>query len=193
MPYINYKEIKRGLRQKSRLGRRELSDAEKRELDRKIYDNIMRLRQYKACNTIFAYVSTGTEVDTKAVIKKAFLDGKRVAVPRCTDEKGRMVFHYITSLDELRPGSFSVDEPSETAPVAVGNDSCFMLVPAFVIDKKGYRIGYGKGYYDRYIPGFSGQTVGLCYSSEFVNSVPHGKFDQSVDVIVTDAGIKSVK
>lgn len=192
MPPINLKEYKRSLRREAKAYRASLSADEKAELDAKITQNVLRLYQYKRCSTLFAYVSTDIEIDTRAIIRQAFADGKRVAVPRCTDEQGSMVFHYITSLDDLRTGAFSVEEPDEAAPIARYSDGAFMLVPAFLIDRAGYRIGYGKGYYDRYLTDFAGQTVGLCYNAGFVSRIERGRYDRAVDVVVTENGIKTI-
>lgn len=191
-PIINLKEQKAALRGQAKAYRRALSADEKALLDAKITQNVLRLHQFRRCSTLFTYVSTDIEVDTREIIRCALAEGKRVAVPRCTGESGIMQFHYITDLQELEIGAFSVQEPRADAPLAEYVNGAFMLVPAFLIDRAGYRIGYGKGYYDRYLSHFAGQTAGLCYQQGFVSKLWHGRYDKAVDVVVTENGIKTV-
>lgn len=190
---ISLREYKRELRERAKLYRKSLTERQKADMDSKIAENLLRSNQYKKCTTVFTYASSKLEINTRSIIERAFLDGKNVAVPRCTDNEGEMTFHYITSFDDLQKGAYSIDEPNENLPVALYSPGAFMIVPAFVIDRSGYRIGYGKGYYDRYLAGFFGQTVGLCYSKSLVNKIDRGRFDRSVDVIITELGIKTVR
>lgn len=191
MQRINLKEYKNELREVAKEYRLSLSPEEKGEMDRAVLGNVLRLRQYKKYGTLFIYVSTPIEVGTREIIASALAAGKKVAVPRCIPGKYEMTFHYIESLDDLHPGAFSVDEPDEKLPVAEFNEDSLMILPALVVDRAGYRIGYGKGYYDRYMSGFSGPTAGLCYSENFVGKIHHGRYDYPVDVIVTQSGICS--
>ena len=92
--------------------------------------------------------------------------------------------------EQLQPGAFSVLEPDESRPVARDFSSSLMIVPALSLDNRGYRLGYGKGYYDRYIAEFTGPTAGICYAADCRRHMYHGRFDRPVDVIVTDRGIR---
>ncbi len=187
---LDIREYKQKMREEVKAQRREMQPQEKQALDAGVLANVRKMREYKSCNTVFIYVSTSIEVDTRNIIEMAWEDGKRVAVPRCIPETRQMTFHYITSFEDLFPGTFSVLEPSEDAPLADNYDKSLMLVPALIIDKYGYRLGYGKGYYDRYISKYNGLTAGLCYISNIKNKIFHGRFDKKLDYIITEKYIK---
>lgn len=187
---IDIRIYKTEIRERVKQSRRDLIPEDKEKLDRSIAENVRRLYQYKNSTTLLCYVSTPIEVDTINIIKNAWKDGKRVAVPRCIPDTRLMDFHYITSLDQLSEGMFRVLEPDKSLPIVNNFDECLMLVPALAYDRRGYRLGYGKGYYDRYMSKFTGATVGLCYSSDVRYHLYHGKFDRAVDTLVTDKWIK---
>lgn len=181
---------KKELRDKAKARRRALTPEQKAALDAAIAKRLLSTWQYRECQTLLIYASTAIEVDTFAVINQALADGKRVALPRCVPGTRNMNFHYITSTDELSPGSFSVLEPSPDAPIAVRPRRALMVVPALGLDWSGYRLGYGGGYYDRYIAEFSGRTIGICYSADCLRRLHHGRFDRTVDVILTEKYIR---
>ncbi len=187
---LDIREYKQNLRDEVKQLRREMSPQEKSILDAGVLANVRKMREYQRCSTIYIYVSTQIEVDTRKIIEMAWSDNKKVAVPRCIPETRQMTFHYINSFDELSAGTFSVLEPSPEAPLAENYDKSIMLVPALVIDKYGYRLGYGKGYYDRYISKYSGLTVGLCYMGSIKNRLYHGRYDRKLDYIITEKYIK---
>ena len=188
---IDIRGYKQDLRARAKERRRNMVSEEKQQLDRQIAENVCRLKEYRPAKTILIYMSTPIEIDTIGIIKKAWADGKRVAVPRCIPDTRNMEFHYIESLDQLSIGSFSVMEPNPDLPVVTDFSGCLMIVPGMHFDMKGYRIGYGKGYYDRYMVRFTGISAGLCYSAELKPFLYHGKYDRHVDIVVTDKRIKT--
>ncbi len=187
---IDLREYKSKLRESTKARRRNLTPEQKQLLDSGVLANVKRMREYKRCETLYIYVSTPIEVDTRKIIDTAIADGKRVAVPRCIPETRHMTFHYINSIDELSPGTFSVLEPDSSLPIATECKNSLMLVPAMMIDRFGYRLGYGKGYYDRYIAGYNGVTAGLCYMQDLKYKLMHGRFDRKLDYIITEKYIK---
>lgn len=159
----------------------------KKELDRRLTQQFLSLDEYKSCKTLFAFVSTPIEVDTSVIISTALKDGKRVAVPKCRDKSGLMDFFYITSTDCLKKGAFSIMEPDEALCERVTDLSDGLcLVPGLCFDRQGYRIGFGKGYYDRFLEEFGGTTVGICYSRCIEKELPRGIFDRNTDILVTE-------
>ena len=189
---IDIRKYKQELRDSLKDERRNMVPESKAKLDAGVLRNVLRLYQYRSAQTVMVYVSTAIEVDTFGIIKNAWADGKRVAVPRCIPGTRLMEFHYITSFDDLKPGTFGVLEPYETLPVVENYTGCLMLLPALSIDYLGYRLGYGKGYYDRYMSRFNGSCAGICYSDCIRRHMYHGRFDRPVDVIVTEKWIKDV-
>lgn len=191
MRYIkNLRSTKSNLRAKYKKYRKCLSNEKKQSFDKKIAETLFSLESYINSSIIFTYVSKPLEVDTIGIIKQAFKDNKSVAVPRCLISGRLMNFHLIKSLDDLEHGTFGVLEPivSKCTPIKdFSNGLC--IVPGFAFDHDGYRIGYGKGYYDRFLIHFNGTTVGLCYNNCISSCLPHGAFDKTVDFIITERNI----
>lgn len=154
----------------------------------------MSLVSYRFAETVLLYAKVNSEIDVSAIAEAALAAGKRVAYPRCIPDTSKMEFHYISSLDELSPGAMNIPEPSVSAPLfdpksVDGKDKCLCIVPALGFDKRGYRIGYGKGFYDRYLSRFDCNRAGVIYSDLLVEELPHGRFDLKVDFIVSEKGV----
>ncbi len=186
--------LKQKLRAESKLYRNELSSNEKAELDSKISDHLFNTWQYKSCEVLLTYVSTEIEVDTREIISRALADGKRVAVPRCIDNTRLMDFYFIKDFDDLEGGYMGVLEPiPEKCEKMTDFSKGLCIVPALMFDLYGYRLGYGKGYYDRFLSNFCGETLGICYNRCVREKLPHGKFDKCVEIIITQSRIITVK
>ncbi len=194
MQVKDIRPIKQELRERYKQQRRDMSPDEKAAKDHAVALAVSRLWQYKKNDTLLCYVSTDIEVDTRQIITRALADGKRVAVPRCVPGTRLMEFYYIDSLDELSPGTFGVYEPSpDPAKLFTAKEQGLCLVPALSYDLEGYRLGYGKGYYDRYLAGFGGALVGICYSDCVSRHLPHGRYDRCVETLVTETYIRQIR
>ena len=195
MQIRNIKEEKNRLREKARKVRRGYSPEEKKRLDQSVLKRLTGLYQYREATTILTYVSKSLETDTIGLIERAWRDGKRVAVPRCIDGTRQMTFYYITELSQLEKCSFGVLEPRPDICEAVvtppKNSLC--IVPGMAFDCEGYRLGYGKGYYDRFLSDYHGVTAGICYSDCIRWRLPRGRFDRPVDILVTDRFFRKIK
>lgn len=187
MSVIDIRPIKSELRQKYRSLRQSMPQEIKEQKDVAIASQVRRLWQYQRNAVLLVYVSTAIEVDTFRIIHQAIEDGKRVAVPRCVPNTRDMEFYYIRSTDELEPGMFGVLEPQANPEhLYKETDGGLCIVPAFSYDWAGYRLGYGKGYYDRFLSRFEGNMVGICYSECVQRSLPHGRYDRPVELLVTE-------
>lgn len=187
MPVADIRPIKEGLRQKYKALRAAMSPEEKAAKDATIAERVASLWQYQRCRMLLIYVSTKIEVDTYRLIEKALADGKVVAVPRCVPGTRYMEFYRIGGIDELEPGTFGVLEPlpcSEKLVTEFENSLC--VVPALSYDWRGFRLGYGKGYYDRFLSKYNGVMIGICYSNCVQQRLPHGRFDRPVELLVTE-------
>ncbi len=188
---VNIKELKITLRAKFRGMREEMPATKKKVWDASICHNLLRLREYQENDTIFLYVSKDIEVNTYPIIQKALGHGKRVAVPLCIPGTYLMEFYYIRGEQDLEPGSFGVMEPVVSQCEKVQDLSHGLcVVPGFSFDAKGFRLGYGKGYYDRFLSSFGGFTAGICYANCIQWNLPHGYYDRPVDVLVTENYIR---
>lgn len=164
----------------------------KRKRDRKICNFATALASYRYADYVLLYAPTEEEIDIFSVAEDALSKGKKVAFPRCNKEDHTMTFHLITSVDELSVDSYGIREPSAQLPVFdVENCSEKMIcfVPGLVYDKKGYRLGYGKGFYDRYLSSLKGNIIGVVYSDFILPTVPRGKFDISLNILLTEKGV----
>lgn len=191
MPIEDIRALKKRLREEYRGKRTALTPTEKEERDQRVAQTVRSLWQYRDNELILVYVSTPIEVDTHRIIEQALADGKQVAVPYCIPDTRDMEFYRITSLEDLAPGSFGVLEPTPSPETLVRDLSKGLcLIPAFCYDFSGYRLGYGKGYYDRFLARFGGNMIGICYSDCIRHRLPHGRFDRAVELIVTEKFIR---
>ncbi len=191
---IDIRPIKKQMRAEAKESRLSMEASIKCSYDKKICNKLLNLWAVRETDTFLCYVSTAIEVDTKEFIRVLLDSGKKVAVPRCEGGPSEMNFYYINSLDELSAGSFGVLEPnSDGEKILTETENTICIVPAFMFDKSGYRLGYGKGYYDRYLSRYKGTTIGICYSENIKEELFHGKYDRTVDMIVTEKSILTVK
>lgn len=162
--------------------RKAISPQKKAEMDKVLFENIISCPQFNSAELVLAFVSTEIEVDTHRLIQHCFDIGKPVAVPISGETE--LTFCTITDFSQLHKGKYGIFEPMPINIVTDFSDSiCF--VPALRYDENNYRIGYGKGYYDRFLADYSGLSAGLCYTS-FIGEVPVDKLDRSVDIVITD-------
>ena len=193
MPVNDIRPVKTALREKYRRLRQEMPADERAACDAAIAARVRGLWQYRRCRTVLVYVSTPIEVDTYGIIRQAIADGKRVAVPRCVPGTRHMDFHLISSTQELSPGTFGVYEPDpERHEKLTRLDEGLCLVPAFSYDHGGYRLGYGGGYYDRYLSRCGCESIGICYSENYRFRIYHGRFDVPLKAVLTDKFIRRI-
>lgn len=190
---FNLKEYKKKLRDGYKKLRTDMPTEKKAELDRKICERFLATAAYKNCSVLMSYVSTEIEVDTSGIIKAALKDGKTVAVPRCVEGTRDMIFYVINSREQLEPGAFGVLEPNVSRCAELDSfEGAVCIVPALAYDMEGYRLGYGKGYYDRYLSAHKGlYNVGIEYCCCTASKLVRGKFDVAADMIVTEKYVKN--
>lgn len=137
---------------------------------------------FESSEKIFIYVGFGSEITTETFIKK-WINKKQIFVPKI--ENGKMNLIRLKSWDELAPGHFGVLEPTSSDYYEGKID--LVVTPSIVFDKNGYRLGYGKGYYDRYFTENEYRiSVGLCYHKLLQENVPKEEHDKQVDIIITE-------
>lgn len=178
-------QVKNDLRKRFKELRRNVTDKEQKDF--KICNNFLNSMLYNNSNQILCYSSVNGEISTGIIIEKSLEDRKKVALPVCEDLNGNMSFYYIESLDDIKTGAFGIKEPNISKCTKVTNfNKAICIVPAFTFDNEGYRLGYGKGYYDRFLEKITLNSVGLCYNDFLSSTLPIDKYDQKVDYIFTE-------
>jgi len=184
---IDVRPIKNKLRLYHKNIRQNMNPQIKKTKEDMIFKRLISLPIFKKSKTILCFVSTDIEVDTKQFIEYALSLGKTIAVPKCIPKNSRMNFYTINSLKDLNPGTFSVLEPdADYNKLLLDFSDSFCIVPGLAFDMHGYRLGYGKGYYDRFLSKYPKNTLGICYSDCIEIKLPHNKYDQVVDMLITD-------
>ncbi len=167
--------------------RRDALDASLAEmLDGALCRAVMSLPEFASAATLLLYAPIGREIDVRPLFFAARDAGKAVAFPRTEPSAHRMVFYLVDSLGELAAGSYGIPEPPPDRPAELSDALC--IVPALVFDRDGYRLGYGGGYYDRFLAENSvGITTAAPVRDGFLlsESLPRGVYDRRVDIIVT--------
>ena len=182
---------KQRLREERLAARETLSEQERCVLDNCITQKLLTTSEYAEATTVLTYVSVSSEVSTRMFIECALRDGKTVAVPRCLPGH-RLEFVAITSLDRLVPAPFNLLEPPKdlSALTEVQMNDSICIVPALLVDTKGYRLGYGAGFYDRFLSTYSGKKICLAYQQNLSKTMlPHTEFDVPVDMIITESAV----
>lgn len=197
-------ETKRQIRTRALKRRRALTEDLRDRYSQKIRSLTVMHPLFQSAREIYCYASLPDEVWTAGLMDEAWKLGKRVAVPRVTDE-GKMDFFYIESPAELSPGYYGILEPAQDVGrlalpksisksgmhpnSAIGESQALVLLPGAAFDKKGNRIGYGKGFYDRYLHRFPKcRRIGLAYSIQCVEEIPAEPLDTGVEAVITEKG-----
>lgn len=168
-------------------------------LDDKIFRAVTDTAEYADADVILTYVSYNGEVDTLRLIRDALLKGKHVGCPVCVfhDNEPALEFYYIKSPDELIEGYKGIKEPDKSKAVMVSDKetaSSLVILPMVGYDPSGNRLGYGRGFYDRFLGTHDyACAMGLAYSIQECNELPAGIYDVKPDIIVTDEMIMDLR
>lgn len=176
-------QVKKELRKSLIARRKSMDTAYKARLDGLIFDKLTKSDVFKNSSMVLLYVSTEIEVDTQKLIDYCFKTGKRVAAPVSLDTE--LLFREIKSREDLKIGRYDILEPVAQCPEITDFSESLCIVPALSVNTNGYRIGYGKGYYDRFLSRYNGISVCLCYK-EFIGEIPVDEYDIKPDFIITD-------
>lgn len=150
--------------------------------DNLIYQKVINNKDILSSKTLLIYISINSEVDTIKIINY-FLNTKNIAVPKIIDND--MFFCYVTNLNELTSGKYNIPEPTNEN-IVTDFDNAICIVPGICYDKKNYRVGYGKGYYDRFLSKNKIKTIGLCYKECMIEKIDNDKYDYKIDEVITD-------
>ncbi len=184
------KEEKKKLREELLILRNEIPEDERKAAENTVVMKLLSLASFRFAETVLLYYPIKGEMDILAVANEAIKEGKKVAFPHCDTGSSTMTYHIVSSLDELKEGSYGIPEPPSELPVYTPSKdkNDLIIIPAVCFDRHGYRVGYGKGYYDRYLNDFGGTAVGVTFHRLLRSSVPRGRFDKQVSLIITEKG-----
>ena len=176
------KELRRRVRsQLAALTREELSQS-----DGALFARFLALPQVEEAKTIFAFWGIpGKEPDTAQLIRELLRRGKTVGLPRMLPDH-RMEVRRYDPVKPLVTVSFGISEPGEDCPLLEREEISLALVPAVCYDRRGYRLGFGGGYYDRWLEPFEGFRAGLCRGAVLQDRVPTERHDAKVDMLLTE-------
>lgn len=181
-------EEKQRLRRTVRDLEAQLSPRYKAASSRAIAAHLLAMPEYQAAGTVFCFVGTAREIDTRPILADALAAGKALCVPLCT-APGIMELRRITALETLSPGAYGILEPPAGAP-AVGVDEVdFAVLPCVTCDRLGRRLGKGGGYYDRFLAHYRGGSVLLCREKLIREEIPVEPHDYPVPWVLTERGL----
>ena len=170
--------------------RRSLGFAEWSESSRRAQQKFLSLEEYALSGCIALYAPLRNETDTELIAEDAFAKGKLVLYPAICGAE--MVLRQIDSLEDLHQGCFGIPEPCHKGTEHLADSADLIIVPGVVFDSGGHRIGYGKGFYDRFLkhPDRKAHLIGLCHDFQLIDiAIPADTHDIRMEVIVTDRRI----
>ena len=166
--------------------RKEIPLEKKVILDAEISKKIIESDYFKNASQVLVFSSTKNEFDTSRIIEECKLQEKTLFFPLCVDFDGHMEFFKVNSPDDLALGMYNILEPKSYCDKYIEKENDLVIVPCLSADKNKNRIGYGKGYYDRFLKDFNGVSVSVCYDEMLTETIPTDKFDMKINIIVTD-------
>lgn len=190
MPDSSLRAAKAELRARMTALRDALPAAWRAEADHAITQRLLSRSEWAGARVVFAYVSFRSEVSTRAILSAALESGRTLLVPRVHREGRRMVACRIHSLGELVPGDWGILEPAAATEVEPGQID-LIVTPGLAFDRQGMRLGYGAGYYDRFLRSVRPDCVrfGLAFEAQLLSAVPAGADDERVSGVITEADL----
>lgn len=175
---MDKKELRRQIRQQKRA----MTETEIVEASQRLGELFLACDQYKRAKTIYGYLPYNQEVRTVPMLEQALRDGKRVAVPKCYGDEMRFI--YMDDLSKVEKGYAGIPEPIADDPVAE-DKTALVLMPGMAFTKDGKRMGYGGGFYDKFLAAEPDHpTVALCYGFQMVEDLPTEDYDIPVDCVL---------
>ena len=175
---------KKALRREIGAKKRAMSAEEIERASARLAEKFFQTELYRQAKAIYGYLSYNQEVRTEPILRRAQADGKRVAVPKVYGDE--MLFLWLDDLKQVAPGAYGIPEPIADEPVAM-DETALVLMPGLAFDPEGHRLGYGGGFYDRYLADQPNHPlVALCYSFQLLDHLETEAHDVPVDLVVCD-------
>lgn len=178
------------LRQQAMTYLKYLPKNEQQTIGEKLTDHLIQSDIWNNASSIGVTISQGFEWDTKAIIDATWKANKQVSVPKCDPATKDLTFYQLDTYEQLEVVYFNLKEPNPVKSQKTGKaDIDLLIVPGLLFDKSGYRIGFGGGYYDRFMADFTNVTVSLVSNVQVMEDIPKETFDLPVDYLITEDGI----
>lgn len=175
---MNKLQLRRSIREQKRA----MTEAQIREKSEQLARLFLETEEYRRAKSIYGYLSCNQEVRTLSILQQALRDGKRVAVPKCYGEEMRFI--WLDDLSAVAKNAMGIPEPIADGPVAE-DETALVLMPGVAFDHAGNRIGYGGGYYDKFLAREGNHpTLALCYAFQMVDHLEAEEFDIPVDRVL---------
>ncbi len=155
----------------------------------KICEHLLALIQRRRADTVLLFYPIKNEPDLLPLVNILNREGISVGFPISVTDPVSLDFRRVERVEDMEEGTYGICEPSKTAPSVEIGSSTVCVVPALAFDKEGYRLGYGKGFYDRFLADFEGLSVGVAYDIFVADELPRDKYDLCVDMIITQGGV----
>ena len=182
------KEEKIRLRAVMRAEEQKLGAKYKAESSAAICRHVLAMPEYRDAETVFCFVGRQHEIDTMPLLRQILADGKRLCVPLCV-EKGIMELRQISAIEDLIPGSYGIQEPPADALTVSVDDVDLSIIPCLTCDHGGRRLGFGGGYYDRFLGAYRSAAVLVCRERLIREELPVEPHDMPVPWVITERGL----
>lgn len=175
---MNKQELRAAIRQR----KRQMPEAEIVHKSASLAAQFFKTDAYRNAKTLYGYMSYNQEVRTLPILEQALRDGKQVAIPKCYGSEMRFIF--MDDLSQVENSGFGIPEPIADIPVAA-DETALVLMPGLAFDPQGHRMGYGGGFYDRFLAAEPNHpTVALCYDFQIFEHLETEEFDIPVDLVL---------
>ena len=185
---MSKQDDKKWLRTTMRTLEKKLSPSYKTTSNQTIVRSVLAMTAYQSAQTVFCFVGTEHELDTRPILEDALLHGKTLCVPCCVGD-GAMELREISSLDALSVASYGILEPNGDAPLISIDQVDFSILPCLTCNHLGQRLGQGGGYYDRFLALYRGCKVLLCREKLIREEIPIEPHDYPIPWVLTEAGL----
>lgn len=165
----------------------DLEVGERKEIEDSLHENLFNTDLWKNAESIGVTVSQDSEWDTKGIIEQAWEENKKASVPKSIHKTRELHFYQLDDFDQLEVGYYDLQEPQPEKTIRIeAEDIDLLIVPGIAFSKQGYRIGFGGGFYDRFLSNFPNHTVSLAYTKQLITDIPVEEHDIPVDLIVNE-------
>ena len=145
--------------------------------------------EFNIAKTILLYYPIKNEISPLSIFEIAKKEGKSVAFPVCNKDSTTLTFKKVDDMSQLKKSTFGICEPKESCHNICLDKHTLCVVPALAFSKEGHRLGYGMGYYDRFLENFEGKSIGLSYSKLLCDTLPQDEHDIPLDIIITESEV----